>query len=747
MSFSQKQARRYLGISFLHSSTAILSALIIAHSGPVHAQDAAAEQAIDLGTILLRGTKRDETLEGFAGSVSVEAQEDLEDKGIDDGFDIVRETPGANQYSFGDRSNSYVSIRGVGPLLQPLSPDDSSVLTFVDGAPLMLEQSSAAYLDLEQVEVFKGPQNTLFGRSTSGGAVNLVPATPTDELGGHVTLEYGTDSIYKADIVGNMPIIPEVLSARIALRQTGKGAYVDNTAGPDFGAEDISAGRLSLLWTPSGQTSVLLTYFAEDVELTPSYYVGQAGDSPNLLPAAQNYSDDDQSSHVATMKIEHEFDRFRFTSQTSLNRIEMDNRYQGDHNFFSLLTGLPASNFANGDTNRIAYDKEQTRLTQEFRLSSLEGSPTSWVFGIVGYRDEYDIKNDSHVAVYQGAQSGFVTFDQTNKGAAIFADVSVPLSDRWTLSGGLRYTQETKEFRSTYDSTGLGVSYPGVLPTFSESGKETYGYWSGKLAASYELNDTTSIYASVARGYKSGGFGVFNSFAAYGVARDTYEPSKTLSYEIGGRTTLADGRLELSGAIFHIDMTDAQIMLFDPSSFGTENANLNAKSTGFEIDSDWYINDNWDLSTGVTYTKTRITSVPASAARLNPGLEQGDQLPNTPKWAANIALGYRADTSQFGWTGRNAPSELSFRLSYSYQSTRFFDAANNGKIDPTHLVSARLGLSWDRSELYVFGENLTNETYYVTRQPFGVVAGTQTPAYGVSTGRGRNFGVGYNMTF
>lgn len=747
MNFSQKRASRDLGVNFLRSSTAILTTLIMSLGSPLFAQEGQTEQVVDLGTIVLKGTKRAETLEDFAGSASVESADELERKNIDDGFGIVRETPGANQYTFGDRSNSYVTIRGVGPILQPLSPDDSSVLTFVDGAPLMLEQSSAAYLDLEQVEVFKGPQNTLFGRSTSGGAINLVPATPTDELGGYATVEYGTDNTYKAELVGNVPIIPETLIGRFALRKTGKAAYINNTAGPDFGAEDIAAGRASLLWTPSGQTSVLFTYFAEEVDLTPNYYVGQSGDSPDLLPAAQSYSEDNQSSRIAALKVEQEFDRFRFTSQTSFNRIKMDNRYQGDHNFFSLVTGLPASYFTNADTNRIAHDKEQTRLTQEFRLSSLEGAPIGWVAGLVAYRDEYDLKNDSHVAIYQGAQSGITNFEQSNDGIAIFGDASIPVGQHWTVSGGVRYTHETKEFQGTYDANGLDGLYPGVLPTFSENGKRTYNYWSGKLAVTYDWNDATSLYGNVSRGYKSGGFGVFNSFGAYGIPRDSYEPSKTLSYEIGGRTVLADGRLELSGSVFHIDMTNEQIMLFDFNNYATENANLDAKSSGVELEADWYIDDNWQLSTGVTYNKTRITNVPDSAGRLNAGLEPGDQLPNTPEWSANLGLSYLTDASQLGWKGPNAPSELSFRIGYSYQGTRYFDAANNGRIDPTHLVSARLGLSWERSELYIFGENLTDETYFVTRQPFGVVAGTQTTAYGVSTGRGRTIGVGYKMTF
>ncbi|WP_169583594.1 TonB-dependent receptor plug domain-containing protein [Rhodobacter capsulatus] len=134
---------------------------------------------VALDDIVVTGSKRGEKLRDGPGSVAVVDAQKLTEEGGADGASALREIPGAVMYSCGDRNNAFITLRGVGPLLMPLSPDDSSVLTFVDGAPLMLEQSASSYLDLEQVEVLKGPQNTLLGRSTSGGAINLVPALPT----------------------------------------------------------------------------------------------------------------------------------------------------------------------------------------------------------------------------------------------------------------------------------------------------------------------------------------------------------------------------------------------------------------------------------------------------------------------------------------------------------------------------------------------------------------------------------------
>ncbi|MEM8553245.1 MAG: TonB-dependent receptor [Pseudomonadota bacterium] len=735
------------GLNSLFATTALVPAVLALHATQVTAQEVeAVGDTMLLDTIILSGTKRDKALEDFAGSVTVETTDDLDEKQIDSGADLVAEVPGVSLYTYGDRTNAFITIRGVGPLLQPLSPDDSSVLTFVAGAPLLLEQSAGSYIDLQQVEVFKGPQNSLFGRSTSGGAINLVPNLPTDTLEGRFIGEYGTDNEYRAELIGNLPVVPGILSTRIALRASGQDGWIDNTAGPDFGEEEILTGRASALWTPTDRTSVLLSYFAEDVELTPAYYIGQVGDGP-ILDAAQSFSYDDTQSDMTALKFDHEFDRFVFTSQTSYNTLDIKNGYQGDHNLFSTAFGLPPAFFSIEETNRIRLVKDQTRFNQEFRLASLPESSVSWVAGVVAYKDDYDIYQDAHNAAFQGAQSGIWQFDQTTEGWSIFGDATVPLTDQFTLSGGLRFSHEEKEYTVDYDANGVDALYPGVLPTFSEEGDETYEFWTGRLALAYDWSQDVSTYASVARGYKSGGFGVYNSFLAYGVPRDTYEPSSNISYELGGRANLMGGMLQLAGTLFYIDMSDEQIMLFDFGSFQTRNSNVDAESRGAELEATWFVNNNLTVDAAVAYTQTEITDLPSDAAAINPGLEEGDELPNTPDWAANLAVTYAATAGDLGWTAASAPDLVRARVGYTYTGKRFFDSANDGKLDAFSLVSARVGFAWGGTEVYVYGDNLFDEDYLVTRQPLGVDVATGQPAFGVTPGRGRTIGAGVSVAF
>lgn len=717
-----------------------MALILLSVAPPLQAEEG---ETVVLDDIVVTGSKRGEKLKDVAGSVSVISSDDLAKEGVTDGASALREIPGASFYTYGDHSNAFITIRGIGPILMPLSPSDSSVLTFVDGAPQMLEQSASSYLDLEQVEVLKGPQNTLFGRATSGGAINLVPAEPTDVFEGYMRTELGSDGLYRAETVVNVPIKPGVLASRFALRTSGVDAYVPNSAGPELGDEAALSGRASFLYTPTDLTRVLFTISAENSDVTPVYYVAQIGDNDPEV-AAQSFASDDSQSRQAMLKIEHEFERFMFTSQTSYNHFSVDNNYQGDQLLFSTAMGLPISAFSDTDDNFMFWTKDQTRFTQEFRLSSLPGSQISWVAGAMAYRDENDNANDSNVTVYGAVQAGYKTYHQVSEGVALFGDLSVPLSDRLTASGGLRLTHEETDFRGTFDANGL--SYPGMVSSYEESGSLSDDFWDGKLALNYAWSPELSTYASISRAYKPAGYGFYNTFAAFGIPRGTYDPSETIAYEIGGRASLLGGRLDLSGALFFNDMKDAQVMLYDYSTLAAANANLDAESKGIELAATWHVDDHWRLGTNIAWTKTEITHVPAAAAVVNAGLEAGDQLPNAPEWSGRVDLGYRAAASEIGWKGASAATEVYGQIGYSYLGARYFDAANLGKLEAAHLVSARLGVDWGAGEIYIFGENLLDEDYLTVRQPYGSDS-FGTPIYGVAYDRGRVVGVGMTVRF
>lgn len=697
---------------------------------------------LQLDGITVTARKRPEPLRDVPFSVDVMTGSQLQETRSLDAEQALRNIGGVGFSTVGDRTFFNISMRGVGPVQFALSPDDSSVLTFLDGAPLSLASSNSAYLDLQRVEVLKGPQSTLFGRNTSGGAINLVPVEPSDKLEGYVLGEYGTGNVYRIESVINGPIIPGILSARVAFRRNAADGYIENIAGPDLGQEGTIAGRASLLLTASPQTRWLLSYSGEKTELNPIFYALNANGYSKI--AAQNFSSDQVQTGVVNSKIEHEFDWAVLTAQTSFSWFKGYETYNGaDYLLGSQLSGLPMSAFYNTAINGYAWNKYDNRFTQELRLSSVPDARISWLAGIVYYQDKANWDRQANYFLYSPLVSGMTTFASTTTGQAVFGELTYPVLEKLKISAGLRLSREEKTFDGQYFTDGA----PGSVPYFAEYGSQLYQYWTGRLAVAYDWAPEFVSFANVARGYKPGGFGYENALIWAGIPRTPYGSSTVMSYEIGGRATLLDKRLRINGALFFNDVTAEQILAWDFMTFTTQNLNIDTQSYGFELDANFQIDRNWEISAGTAYTHATFRNVSAQVAATQPGLQDGDQLPNVPRWTAKAAIGYRAPMSSFGLTGAMADSTLMARVEYNYIGPRYTDAANIGQLEAVNLLSARIGIDWKGKELYAFGQNLLNQQYTIVNQPFGASAVTGNQILGASWARGAVVGVGLQAKF
>lgn len=729
--------------SRLTASTFLATALAATSFVPgATAEDAKGDVTL-LETLIVTARKREEDLRKVPMSVHVETAQDLEQSRAIDGQAVMKNVAGASLGTFGDRSNGFVVLRGVAPILSPLSADDSSVLTFIDGAPLPLGASfSSSYIDVERVEIIKGPQNTLFGRNTSGGAVNLIPVEPSHEFEGSAGGEVGTDGLYRAETMLNGSIIPGVLAGRIALRRSAANGYIGNVAGKALGAEGSWVGRASLNFTPSPATRWLVTLQGEDTDITPTTYIAIRPGQPKL--AAQNHTVDDTQTALISSRFEHDFETVTFTSQTSFSTLNGRNTYNYPDAFIaSQFSGLPPADFLNPATNFIDWKKRESRFTQEFRLSSAADAPFAWVTGVALYQDKAHRDRTSEMWYFGPSATGLMTYNQRTSGQAAFGEVTYPVLERLKLSVGARATREAKTFSSDFSSNGQN----GAVPAFSERDKRSYGFVTGRAALSYEWSDDLMTYASIARGYKSGGYGFTNSLMWAGVPRNPYGSSSVLSYEIGGRGTFFGNRLQINTAAFLNDMKKEQVTLWDYTNFTGDNYNLDARSAGFELDGQFKVSGNWAFAGGLAYTFSELVNVPATAAQLQQGLASGNWLPTVPRWTARAAVNYNAAMSDFGlgdWLGE---SRFKAQLAYNYIGTRYTDASNFGKLDPVHLLSARLGVDWGNGEAYLFGENLLDKEYMTVKDRFGTDPASGSPVFGVSYARGATLGAGVKLRF
>lgn len=737
MGVSMRNFRHYhlLAIAFLGTSD-------MSWGAGMEGGESLDSQETSLETITVTARRREESLWDVPGSVQVESGGDLERKRLLDGASVLHDIEGASVGTFGDHSNAFVVMRGVAPILTPLSPDDSSVLTFVDGAPMPLSGSQSQYLDLERVEVAKGPQNTLFGRNTAGGAINLVTRKPTHEFEGSSRVEAGSDGIFRAEAILNGSLVPDELAGRLAIRRSLIDGYISNSAGDDLGEDESWAARGSLLFTPSDRTRWLLAAQGESTDTTPVTYIAYRphDEAPQ---AAQTHSTDDIRMLGFNSDLAHDFDDVTAIFQTSYVQLNDHNIYNfPDALIASDFSGFPPSLFLDPDTNFNDWQKHDSRLTQEIRLESQAGASFDWLAGVVFYQDRAERKRNTEMWYFGPAATGRTDYELETNGQAVFGEVSVPLQEQLELSLGGRYTHESKTFESEYSSDGS----QGEVPLFSEDGSESYDFLTGRVALTYHWSPELMTWMSVARGYKSGGFGLENSLMWAGVPREPYDSSSVISYELGGRSSWLDNTLEVSGALFFNDMHDEQVQTWDYSNFSGTQLNLDARSAGLELQAQYRPSRYWWLTTGVAYTDAILGDVTEEQASLQTGLATGNRLPTVPEWTARAAIEYQAPGHELGLGGFMAHNTVNARLSYNYIGSRYTDVSNFGKLPPAHLVASRVGVDFGNGEVYLFGENLLDEEYLTIKERFGTDA-DGNPVFGVSYARGLTFGVGMALYF
>jgi iron complex outermembrane receptor protein len=703
------------------------------------AQSAGQPEVIEDITVTAR--KRSEKLREVPFTVDAQTRKQLEEKGVTDGPSALRDVTGAAAPTFGDRSSSFLTMRGVGPVLFPLSPDDSSVLTFIDGAPQGISSSFGPYLDLQRVEVMKGPQSVLFGRNTSGGAINLIPVLPSQTPEGYARIEYGTANQRKLEGAFGGPIVQDKVAGRFAFRMTGADGHINNTFGAKLGREDGYVGRGSLLFTPTDRTNWLVTLSGEKNNLVPAYYVLKGDGWPIL--AGQNLYKDNGETLNFTSKFEHAFDTFNLTSLTAYHRKTSNFEYNADFHLMSRVTGLPPVALSNPNTNYFRREINDSRFTQEIRFNSQDGAKIPWLIGAAYYRDQGQWDSSRNVFLYGPFAAGRDTYNLTTQGKALFGELTYPVFETLKFSLGGRYTHENKDFKGEYFTDGT----PGTVPYFREDGKKDYSFWTGRAALSYDWNPGLITYGSIARGYKSGGYGSFNQAMALGVARKPYDSATIISYELGTRLNFLDNRLKVNAALFYNDMKKEQILGFDAMTFNTVSLNVDARSYGGELDASYKLDTHWEVGAGAGYTFSEMRNVSAALAAVQPGMKSGNRLPLVPEWTGRAAVSYRASLEELGLGNRLGNANLLGRMSYNLTGFRFGEAANVAKLDPMHIVSARLGLEWEKGEAYIFGDNLLNKRNTVFAQPYGTSVVTGNTVYGATYSRGVTAGLGATVRY
>ena len=629
--------------------------------------------------------------------------------------------------------------------------------------------------DLARVEILRGPQGTLFGNNSITGTFNIITMAPNEEeFEGQVGLTVGQDHELRYNLMLTGPIT-DTLSFRFYGAHRETDGYFDNQAsfleGADkkMGAFDKDNGRLKVLWRPT-----------EDVDLTLAYRLENGWSNMGL--GAEMYLDRPAEELVTNafdipvwpvwqaLVPDIVIDRWdRKIAHNTKTDIKLDSQgldltaNYGQDNYtitsISAYTGYDDNEYYDTDFSPANFlvriiDERYRQFTQELRISAQPSEKLEYIAGLYFFYSNIDIDNTLRVNFSDYgpdvSNDTIKFYEQDYYSGALFGQLSYFLTDAVTLTAGLRYSHERKEadIQSTYDNcVFLGEPVPdalecSLLPGFRDNGEvftvddhRNDDNFSPMASAIWSINDDWNTYARIATGFKSGGFSSENAFL--GRDENQFEPEKSLSYEVGVKGKMLDGRARINLNMFYTKFDDLQVSTFTSGGgFSIGNA-ATATTQGVELDGQFLITPDLQFFATAGYTHARYdkyldagcTVRQQEAFAANPNDESsctqdlsGKVLVRAPDWNASLGSSYTVNTT-FG-------SYWRLGLDLVYTSDFFYSTdldVENSQGSYT-LVNMQLALVDDanRWEVGLRGTNLTNEDYYTGGADLPLIAG----AYG-----------------
>lgn len=715
--------------------------------------------------ILVTARRREEDLQETPISIAVYPSEALEDRSMRDLSDLSDFTPNMDFTNMsiqgGSSSDAIVYIRGIGQISTALF-SDPGVGLYVDGVYLARAQGAVLdLLDLERAEILRGPQGTLFGKNTIGGAIHLITRKPDSTFDADLQLAAGSFDRVDAKLRVDGPLAEKVYGSLALASTSSDGIGRSLATGEEYYDDNRDSGRLALRFAPRDGVTLdwtadytrerehavdwTLLFLDHSVPILDFYnrVTGAAGFptySEQFITGdpLRTFSDEENFSHGdvwgTALSAGWTLGGLELRSITSYRELDYDVSFD--------LDGAP-----------IRYGFRPTTTTQEQFSGELQllglaaADRLAWVVGALYFTE--DSHETSQGQLFGGlfealeaapgpvfAPPGLPDFlcdpgppppglpcfggagnpvnlafliDPDRRGVddlgtasyALFGEGTFSPGAKLSLTAGLRYTHETKDYRLR--------SVPGpssFVPPLELFNEDTWEAVTPRFSLAYQAKPDVLLYASISNGFKSGGFNGLRG-GGTGSLLEPFDPERVWTYELGLKSDWLSRRLRLNGALFFNDYTDLQltaaVTLDNQPATLIENAGK-SEVKGFELELRAQPGKGWLLDLGIGYIDAEYTELDPSVV----GIPRDGTIPKTPEWSVVFSPQYTFRRADGG--------AVILRADYSYKSRFFHDVGNTEEVaqEPYDLVHARASylLPSGRWEVALFGTNLTDESYF-----------------------------------
>jgi iron complex outermembrane receptor protein len=690
-----------------------------------------------LDEVTVTAERRSENIQDVPNSVSTLSDENLDvlSTGGQDVRLLAGRVPSLNVESSFGRAFPRFYIRGYGNGDFRLNASQPVSLIYDDVVQENPILKGFPIFDLDQIEVLRGPQGTLFGRNTPGGVVKFDSVEPESGFGGYVNASEATYNTSNLEGAINIPF-GEGWAARFSGLYQHRDDYVGNALTGDddvYEGYNDRAARVQVEYDPGENFSALFNAHMRNLDGTARLF------RANIIEPGTNdlidgfdadspiFADGQNRQHLdikgGNIRLAWDFGDLALYSITGYESMDAYSRGDIDGGYGCGFCGTPnGPGFIPFHSETADAIPTLDQFTQEVRLESqLEGA-LNWQAGLYYFDEDYDTEFFNYDTVFGGGQNQYLRANQTNQAWAVFGSVVYDISDAFELRAGARYTNDEKDF-----VTGVPQGFTITGPTTASLSDSNVSW---DLSGTFSVSDAVNLYARVAKGFRSGSVQPAGPFGGQSVA----EPETNTSVEVGVKADLWDRRGKLYFNLFRYEVKDQQLTAVG----GANNAVrlLNADKTvgqGAELDFEAYVTPQLLVTLGASYNDTEIeddgilvgtcfactVTDPTVIIGMSTFAEiDGNRLPQAPEWIANFTLRYGmplGNGEMFVYTDWAYRSEVNFFL---YESTEF-----TGK----ELLEGglRVGYNWsdEKYEVALFGRNITDEVVAVGAIDFDNLTG------------------------